>query len=233
MPLSRHLLFSLLVFFVIPVSAQTTAPATTNDPQAVAIVQTAITALGGAPAIGQSNRWAFQGQTEGDFQNGSKSETLDATVTQTQALSPGGSPPPRVPVWVTPRSPFIPALVGSILVRESQSPTFSMELQTSPSIDGISVVVFSVPTTGGRRIPAQFWYFDKTTGLPKRISFTAAARIGQVESLSNADALLSDYRAVGGVLYPYHIETLLQRTQERKVITLQGVTPSAATGGAQ
>src|SRR6267154_4009019 len=49
--------------------APSSTPPQSSDPQAVAVVQAAITALGGATAIGQAQSWTFHAQTQGPHSN--------------------------------------------------------------------------------------------------------------------------------------------------------------------
>lgn len=233
MPLSRCFPLALLWFFSSPIWAQTPGVAAPHrDPQAVAVVEAAIKALGGT-AISQAKSWAFQSQTEGSLGNGARSEVLAVPAAKPASL-PRGEASPKPPAWARPRSLFVPALVGRLLVEQLQGKQFSIELQeTPPGAGNISVVVFSFTITQDRRAPAQIWHFDRGTGLPKWIWFIAPVRIGEMESLAGASVLLSDYRAVGGVLYPHRMEMDVQRTRQRGIVTFQSVTPSATAGGAQ
>jgi hypothetical protein len=76
-------------------------------------------------------------------------------------------------------------------------------------------------------IAAQRWYFDNANGLPNRVDFMLPAAIGPMEAFPGT-VMLSNYRAVSGVLYPFKIVTFLQRQRATQTITLQSVTPSTA-----
>jgi hypothetical protein len=116
--------------------------------------------------------------------------------------------------------------VGTILANESQDPNFVLKQgAASASVPNSTVVVFSVRTKSGGSALAQRWYFDKTSNLPNRIDFILPAKMGLVEAFPGA-VILSNYQAVGGVLYPFQIVTFLQREHAMEKITLQSVTPS-------
>ena len=200
------------------------APPAQRDPQAVAVVQAAITTMGGATAIGQAQSWSFQGQTEGRIENG--------TIREDLPLRPvAGATVNAPPTWATPRSLFVPALVSTILLKQFQDLNFSLRQEAAPSSDpATAVIVFLLPTQTGESVPAQpaqRWYFDTTSGLPTRIEFKLPAEIGQTQNFPGI-VTLSDYRAVGGVLYPFQIVTFLRRQKATETITLLSVTPSTA-----
>jgi hypothetical protein len=238
MPLSRHLLFAPLVFFAISVSAQTTTPAAVKDPQALAVVQAAISAMGGQSLINSAKNWDFQAQGDGPVASGAVRASLASVKARQQATPPPGGPPivdvSKLPSYARPRSSFVPALVGLILLNQSQDPAFSLEIRAPTVADGqgtSSVVVFSVMTNVGK-MPAQIWAFN-SANLPVRVQFVLPAKIGDMESYQGI-VELSDYRSVGGVLHPFRIVTTL-RHGPPQVLTLQSVTPSTASqaGGAQ
>jgi hypothetical protein len=207
-----------------PLLGQTSTPAQ-RDPQAVALVQAAITRMGGATAIGQTQSWSFQGQAEGRIQNGTISEDLPLSLVAGVTVN---APPP----WATPRSLFVPALVSTILLKQFQDLNFSLRQEAAPSSDPTTAVaVFLLPTQTGESVPAQRWYFDTNSGLPSRIEFKLPAEIGQTQNFPGI-VTLSDYRAVGGVLYPFHIVTFIRRQKATETITLLSVTPSSAAPSA-
>jgi hypothetical protein len=224
-----------------PVSSTSqAAPQNASDPKAQAVVQAAINAMGGATAIGSLQSWTFQAQAEGRIANGAISEGLALSSSQNSSL-PAGTTAKAPPPWAKLRSLFVPALASAILVKQSPDPNFTLK-QAAPSYSApnTAVVAFSVMTKAGSSIPAQRWYFDSTTSLPNRIEFILPAAIGPFEAFAGV-VTLSNYKAIGGVLYPLQIVTFLQRERAAETITLQSVTPStaatpsstASTGGAQ
>jgi hypothetical protein len=208
----RYTPYGLLIYLLVSVSAwaqqapsaqQSAAVQPTGDPQAVAVVQAAITALGGATAIGQAQSWTFQAQMQGPHANGNV-EYLISTDTDTgKRLLRDGTMRPAPLI----HSHFVPALVGAILLKESQDPTFTLQYGGTSTIDSkpVTTVIFNFAV--GPKFPAQIWTFDSGS-LPVVIDFSAPAEIGARQSFPVVVAL-SDYRSVSGVLYPYHISSLL------------------------
>lgn len=190
-----------------------------SDPQAVAVVQAAIKALGGAVAIGQAQSWTFQAQTQGPHSNGPV-DYMISTHTDTGKLARADGttrPAPKI------HSHFVPALVAAILLKESQDPEFSIQYAGLSTQDAkpVTIIVFIVDQT---RIPAQIWTFD-AANLPVQIDFRLPAEIGARESFPLLVAL-SDYRPVSGVLYPFQIVTFWPGNPPESV-TLRSVNTNA------
>ena len=115
MRFSRLLLVMLLPLFCFPVLAQQPGTATpASDPQAVAVVQAAITALGGATAIGQAQCWTFQAQMQGPRANGDVGYVISTDTDTGMRVRADGTMRPAPLI----QSHFLPALVGSILIKE-------------------------------------------------------------------------------------------------------------------
>jgi hypothetical protein len=173
-------------------------PQPTSDPQAVAVVQAAITALGGAAAIGQGQSWTFQAQTQGPHSNGNVDYAMSTDTDTGKLVRPDGTtrPAPKI------HSHFVPALVGAILVKESQDPEFSMQYAGVSTRDSktVTTIIFALGAAG---LPAQVWVFD-AANLPVLIYFRMPAEIGARKSFPLMVAL-SDYRPVSGVSYPFQI----------------------------
>jgi hypothetical protein len=191
----------------------------------VAAVQAAVTAIGGATAIGALQRWTIKAQATGHLANGPITEILGTAI---PSLPQNGKPTgtaKAAPPWARPRSLFVPALVSAILAKQSQDSTMLLtQGAASASAPNASVVIFSTKVKSGAA-PAQRWYFDKTSGLPNRVDFLLPAKIGPVEAFPGT-VLLSNYQNVGGILYPFQIVTFLQRPRAVETITVQSVTPS-------
>jgi hypothetical protein len=224
----RCLRFGLLIFLLFGVSAwaqqptasqQATSTQPASDPQAVAVVQAAITALGGATAISQAQNWTFQAQLQGPHANGNVSYSM-STKTDTGQLALANGTTNQAPLI---QSHFLPALVGAILVKESQDPDFAILTGGSSTLDSVpvNIIVFAI---GPQSIPAQIWYFN-SSGLPVLVDFKLPAEIGARRSFPNVVSL-SDYRSVSGVLYPHEIVSLVPG-KPRELVTIQFVTPGA------
>jgi hypothetical protein len=205
-----------------PQSASATQP--TSDPQAVAVVQAAITTLGGATAISQAQRWTFQAQMQGPRANGDTTYALSTDTDTGKLVAADGSTKPAHPI----HSHFVPALVASILVKELQDPKFRFFYEGAGTRDSKPVTVIRVMLSdGGMSFPAQFWSFD-SINLPVQADFRLPAEIGARQSFPVVVGL-SDYRAVSGVLYPFGITTFLPgglpQTVTLKSIVVEATTP--------
>jgi len=214
------LLFNVSIWAQQPASSQQATPAQpTSDPQAIAVVQTAITALGGAAAIGRAQSWTFQAQTQGPHSNGNVDYMISTHTDTGKLVRTDGTtrPAPRI------HSHFVPALVGAILLKESQDPEFSMQYAGISTQDSnpVTTIVFTVDQA---RIPAQIWTFD-AANLPIQIDFRLPAEIGARESFPLLVAL-SDYQPVSGVLYPFQIVTFLPG-KPPEAVTLRSVNANA------
>jgi hypothetical protein len=200
-------------------SSTATQPA--SDPQAVAVIQAAITALGGAAAIGHPQGWTFQAAIEGPRGNGSVTYAMGwdgGPVNQIKL--PNGATKKARPA----QSLFIPAAIGAVLLTESRDSSFFMKYSGTTTIDSkpVSEVIFSATVVPS--FPSQTWWFDSATSLPVRVEFVLPAEIGSRRSV-NGLVELTDYRSVSGVMHPFRI-IMYSGTQPPQVITLQSVGPS-------
>ena len=218
------------LFWLLPIPLFAQTISAQRDPQAVAVVQAAITKMGGATAIGPLQSWTLQAEAEGRIDNGTINQTLTLGVPQNPSL-PAGTAAKAPRPWARPRSLFVPALVSTILLQETQDPSFSLQQEIPSPVPNSTLVVFSLATKSGRSVAVQRWYFDSTTNLPTVIEFVLPAKIGLIESFPGV-VTLSDYRAIGGVLYPFRIGSSLLRESGGETVTLQIVTPSTAVPSA-
>ena len=209
----------------IPVWAQQAQTATTpspapSDPQAVAVVQAAITALGGATAIGQAQSWTFQAQTQGSRANGNVEYVMSTDTDTGKLVGRDGTTRPAPAI----HSHFVPALVGSILVKESQDPDFSLHYGGQSTLDSkpVTAIIFAF---GPTKLPAQIWSFD-AANLPVQVDFRLPAEIGARQSHYGLVAI-SDYRSVSGVLYPFRMVAIVPG-KPPEIVTLQSVAPGLA-----
>ena len=189
-----------------------------SDPQAVAVVQAAITALGGATAISQAQSWTFQAQMQGAFENDIASYVM-STDTDTGHFLLANGVTASSPMT---RSHFVPALAGLILLNQSQDLQFTIKYGGVSTLDSkaVTVITFEV---GPDKVPGQTWFFD-AANLPVQIRFQFPAEVGIRKSVFGTVAL-SDYKSVSGVLYPTKIVEFSHLVVP-EVITLQSVTVS-------
>jgi len=222
---ARSALFVGILLFTIPSwskqppqNASPIQPA--SDPQAVAVVQAAITALGGATAISQAQNWTFQAQLQGPHANGNVSYSMSTNTDVVQLVLANGTTKP-VPLI---QSHFLPALVGAILLKESQDPAFAILTGGSSTLDSapVKIIVFAI---GAQSIPAQIWYFN-SADQPVLVDFMLPAEIGARRTFSHVVAL-SDYRSVSGVLYPHEIVWFVPG-KPREIVTLLSVIQGAS-----
>jgi hypothetical protein len=226
MGLTRTKIAVAFFIFCLPMQAQQTTtqqrptpPA--RDPNAVAVVQTAIQALGGETLIKQFQTVAFQGSTTGASQG--------AYAVTWQALQP---PAPKTASTTPIKRPFAPASVADMLVWQLHAP-FSLKY-VGPVVlgtDTFTAVSFSfsppanLPQSSSvPQPPDQVWYFDLQTVLPRRVEYQLTSKPGVIQ-LQAID--FSDYRSVSGVLYPFSM-VIHRDDLQNQTITIQTVTPSTA-----
>ena len=202
-------------------SNQTTSDQPTGDPQAVAVVQAAIAALGGATAIGRAQGWTFQATLEGPVANASVSYAMgwDEGPPAQIALSNGKTMRGRPG-----KSLFVPAIIGSVLLNELQDSNFLMRNPGTTTIDSKPVTAISFSVKAIPDVTSQTWWFDNATSLPVRVDFHLPAEVGSRMSFVGI-VDLSDYRSVAGVMHPFRIVTQFAG-RPAELITLQSVSPS-------
>jgi hypothetical protein len=191
------------------------------------VVQAAITALGGATAVGQVQNWEFQGLTAGPLDTGNETETIDVQVPSESIVINGVS---RLAPKFVSSSLFIPVLAGAILLQEAQDPNYELHLDAPSTLASkpVNIVKFLAASSKGI---AQIWVFDAATGLPARVFFESPAQIGRTKSF-HALVDLSDYRAVSGALYPFSLVIYMEGSLP-ETLDLQSLTASATTSPSQ
>lgn len=215
------LLFNISVWAQQPAtSQQATSTQPASDPQAVAVVQAAITALGGGTAIGQAQSWTFQAKTQGPHSNGDVDYVISTDTDTGKRAGPNGTMRAAPPI----HSHFVPALVAAILLKQSQDPTLTMQFGGTSITDSKPVTTIVFNFTVGPRLPAQIWTFD-AANLPVIVDFRTTATIGARTSFPFVVAL-SDYRQVSGVMYPFQIMALVPG-KPPQVVAVQTIAPSA------
>jgi hypothetical protein len=220
----RSLSVGVLIPFLVlstPLWAQqptSTATVSASDPQAIAVVQAAITALGGATAISQAQTWTFQAQITGSFGSDVTSYVM-STDTDRSSVLPNGT----VTQMPMTQSHFVPALVASILLTESQSPQFRMAYIGTSTADSKTTTVIALEV-GPEQVPVQTWAFD-SGNLPVQINFQLPAEVGTKKTV-HGNIALSDYRSISGVLYPFKIVEFSHHGLP-EIITLQSIVSGA------
>ena len=202
-----------------------------RDGQAVAAVQNAINALGGAALIGQQQSWVVVGSVT----DNSGAAALSGTFTWEAAGSEyrfAGSTPAGQTLFVTghgnpaqisagksqavpqhtARAMFVPALVGPILLQELQNQSYSIRYGGTGSIGAESVVLVTTAaetTYPDNVITPQTWYFDSSTGLPVQVDFRSPAPTYPASHV-NERLDFSDFRVIAGAAFPFQISLSVQ-----------------------
>jgi hypothetical protein len=212
-------------------------PLPPSDPQAVAVIQAAITALGGAQTIGQAKNWNVQGTLQGAVNSGASSDTISTSSATVTNIAGTTSTPLRS---IASTSLLMPTLVGAILLRQSQDPYYVTRYGGTATLGSqpVTQVIFARARTAFG--VAQVWSFDSKTGLPTQVEFNLPAQIGQIRS-PRGTVTLSNYQPVSGVLYPFEISERIPGSPLPETITVSSVSasatepsnPIAATGVAQ
>jgi hypothetical protein len=220
----------------------TNSPPVRRDQNAVNTVQAAITALGGATAIGQAQSWQIRGQSQVTMPDGTsvsatftwESNGTDFRIAATSSTSSGylvsgyGNPAYvvtsptsstlQVP-WFVSAATFIPTLVGPMLVQQLQNTNCALVFAGPAKLgsESVTVVKTALPTattTAHPLVIEQTWYFDSGTNLPAKIDFRTPSQQSQRVSFPAAVAL-SNYQVVSGVLYPFQIIRYVRGKQTR------------------
>jgi len=219
----------------------------TRDPQALEVLQTAITAMGGAALIGQIQSWQLQGQLQHTTTNGNEEGTFSweaaGTEFRIQTVTPSGTnvivtghgtpgvvsagKSQAMPAHVV-RAMFVPALIGSVLLKEFQDPNCSVESQNDTTLGSESVKVVTTTVRSSQMeamVTPQTWYFDSNSGLPVRVEYRLPGMVGPRLYVASAHDF-SNFQNVGGALYPFQIVTS-RRGKQSDVVNLQSVIPNA------
>lgn len=219
-------------------------PPQPRDPQALSVVQTAITALGGATAIGAIQTWRVQAQSSAQFNGATRAILWEQAGSEFRMAShfgtaggdnvivTGHGSPASVQGGTTKALPshvisslFIPALAGSILLNEFQNTNYTFQYVGTRTLNSKTVSVVRTVLLANP-LGAQTWYFDMASGLPVRVEYRIAMISTPAASLSGAADLLN-YQPVAGILYPFQIVQWRQGMQV-DVVTLQSVNVNAA-----
>lgn len=212
-------------------TSQATQPITpVRDPQAVAVVQNAIGAMGGAlggqlqnaqvqgtlaPAAGltvPSGRFTWTDDFSGaTYEFRHEVEAPDSTRV---VVSGHGSPAfqkgstsvraLRSHITYTTLPYYIPIVV---LARALADSRYSVRFVGQASVSGRPAAEVSLKVDAGvleNALSEQKWFFDSATGLPLRVEYRLPSTVYELQSIP-AVMELSDYRMVGGVTVPFTI----------------------------
>jgi hypothetical protein len=131
-------------------------------------------------------------------------------------------PPPVARAW------FVPALVGSVLLKELQDTNYSLEYGGASTIGAEAVVIVktsSQATFDDSFVTPQTWYLDSATNLPIRVQYRLPDKHHPRRFLvSTID--LGNFQPVSGVMYPFQA-TESTSGQQTGLITVATIQPNA------
>ncbi len=254
----RYVLLSLFVPLLLAVSLpaqQTAAPAPSpsaatapqRDSKAIAVLQTAIAAMGGATAVGQLQNVIAQGSmvsapsasdpagnftmedlftAQGhEFRDSFRSASLNQDFVSghgTPGMLSNGRTKNFMPHMANSRlAVHLPMIVlAQFLANANCNITFVG--QTTINGQAAVQVHFHVDMDIVRQtLSIQDWYFDPVTALPLRVEYRLPDASNALFFV-NAAADLSDFRKVQGILFPFHILSYVDG-KPRDVLTFSSV----------
>ena len=238
-------------------------PAAVRDPQALDVVQKALTAMGG-PAIAVIQDCTVQAQSDAVPGSPTASGTMtwkmagaeiriDApTPSGTASVMTGHGKPGMIngastalQSYVT-QALFVPVAIAPVLAQELANPKMSLRFKDNETLGTVSVAVIMTALETDypdNVVTPQTWYFDTSTGLPVRIEFRAPD-IHQPTNFIPTAVDLSNFQLVSGVAYPFKVVSSVDgQTQVifivQSVIVNSGIAPGTfdaqlvSTGGAR
>jgi hypothetical protein len=216
-----------------------TAPV--RDPQALAIIQTSITAMGGA-AIQQVHDATIDGQIaatpNSQSMNGpvewkmagaefrmdvpSANGTASVMTGHGKPIAINGTSKP-LRSYVT-EALFVPPAIAVVLAQELLNPKMSLRYKDVESLGGESVAVITTALEmdyPDNVVTPQNWYFSSTTGLPVRVEFRSPDTQYPVNFIASA-VDLSNYQTVSGVMFPFKVVSSVSG-ETQVIFTIQNV----------
>jgi hypothetical protein len=231
------LLTSVFVLSQAALAQSSTSPSSQQserDPQAVAVVQTALAQMGGVAAMGAIQSSVVSGTSvdQPEQQNASQSLTWNftwtyagkefrnennATVGSHVLVSNGGSPQDfhntawgaTVPTISRTNLPYhVPALV---LFNELANLGYSFMYLGLTTVNGANVIHVQTRDDSdltGHQFTAQDWYFDSGTGLPSRVAFGIPVSQKPTDSVQETMDF-SHFQPVNGILVPFQLNVTM------------------------
>jgi hypothetical protein len=215
----------------------------TRDPQALALIQKAVDAIGGVAAFAGIQDCTVQGQVQvapdSPFYDGGfiwknagrefRYENPRADGTQIlvsghgkPALQENGSVSPTTLQAGIAKIP--PHLMPRLLVDALQNPN----VQVSPISDGkvagkpaIQIALSDASTKLAASLTSQVWFFDSTSALPLRVEYRVPSN-GDANITVGAAVEFLDFRVVSGIVVPFQL-VLYQEDPLDSVLTLKSV----------
>jgi hypothetical protein len=243
-------------------TSPTAAVPVQRDPQAVAVVERSIAALGGAEHIGQIadctvevQVQASQGSTVSSGMSvykfaGAEYRADSTTAEGTRTLASGHGKPFAIASGATKgipphvmRAMFSPAMAAVALLHDSNDANYSLLYKGTGTLgaEQVSIVEISSQATWiDALVTPQTWYFDNGSGLPVRVEYWSPDfRNPRHHADSAVD--LSEFRNISGAFFPFQYTTSMNGTPTKTVTVTSvqvntGILSSAfdaPAGGAQ
>jgi len=237
------------IFLAVGGAAQQ-APAPARDPQAVALLQAAINAMGGQ-AVAQSITTV---SASGSIDAGSKSFTWEDDFTsghefrrqltdgfKTRLLVSGhGNPATAVDSKSKGLNQHVAYAIWPLhvpivmLSRILQNTNYSLALGNQVTIgNSVCYEVIAKDQSGpvAKLLGSQRWCFDATTGLPLRLEYRVPDT-AYVESFEVETVDYSDFRKVSGILMPFSL-VISKNGKATNTATVDSVDLNAAIGSSE
>lgn len=226
MILKRLVLLSCLLVVTRSANAQVPSAVITRDPQALAAVQAAITAMGGAANLSQIRTAVVQGTSEptsgGDTDSASfiwtwasgefRMENQSAAGSHTTFSGHGhpvdvrdGTSMAMGQQLLRSELPFhIPALALATVLN---NPDYSLAVIATTTVDGKSTLHVHASDDSdaiGQQVTPQEWYFDESSGLPVRVEYRFPFD-GNPKHWILTAIDFANYQAANGTLVPFQL----------------------------
>lgn len=209
-----------------PSPNQSSPPSPVRDAQAIATVQSAIAAMGGATAIGAIQSSIAQGTSVATSDTGSGTTNFtwshsgqefryenDAASGGHIFVSNSGNPCDiQGGVVVASASRVARAALpfhipGVVLLNELNNPNYTLTNAGATTLNGTSALHIQTADNSdsvGQIVTPQDWYFDPTTGLPLSVQYRIPSA-GNLQSWLPGSISFANFQAVNGVLVPFQL----------------------------
>jgi hypothetical protein len=232
MPLKRLAVLFGIFFLTLPTYAQqpstpSSPPAPVRDAQAIAVLQSAVAAMGGARAAAAIQDFTVQGNeqyvtdpgpTPATFTWQNSGAEFSYTVQNSNgtytALSGHGIPAQlKHGNWI-PLPPYVSRAELAfhnpifVLYAELQSLNYSFQYVGPGSVEGNAAIHIRASDNSdaiGQLVTPQEWYFDPVTFLPMRVEYKAPDERNAQGSTPVSEEF-SNYQAASGFVIPYQIK---------------------------
>ncbi len=237
-----------------PSPTTTSPPAPVRDAQAVATIQLAITATGGAAAIGAIQSSVAQGTGVVSPDDGSGTRTFtwsqsgqdfryenDATSGSHVFVSNSGNPCDIEGNIVVASAPYVARanlpfhIPGLVLFNELNNPNYTLTYVGATTLNGTSALHIQTADNSdsvGQLVTPQDWFFDATTGLPLSVQYRIPSA-GNAQNWQPGSISFANFQSVNGVLVPFQLTIQEGPPGPPVVATISSVAFNAAIASTQ